>query len=257
MHPVTSRQQRGFSLVELMVGLAAGLIVTGAVVSFTVTTLRSNTANMQSSRLTQDLRTSMSLVTREVRRSGYDSGSVANLGLGTPLSAFTALQAPPFGPAGCITYQYNRTDGDQYRAIRLSGGSLEMATSAAAMADCNAGTWSAISDPDVVTITGFAPSETREAFASIVRTRVVAGDTEALAGCGVVRNISIDITGSLVADAGISRTIHEEIRVRADPLTFVSQTYPGNGLGIPSAAEECALMNLCLAPYGQTAPDCP
>lgn len=249
-------RQRGFSLVELMVGLVAGMIVVGAVSSFTVATLRASSQNIQSSRLTQDLRTTMALVTRELRRSGYDGNAVQNLGSGSSLSNFTALEAPPFGPAGCISYQYTRDVGAApFRAIRMNGGALEMGTSNATISNCNAGNWSVISDPDVVTITGFAPAETREAFASIVQSRVVGTDTEVMAGCGVVRNVSIDITGTLVADASVSRTVREEVRVRADPLRFVTQTI--SGVAGPTGTDECTVMNACLATYGQTAPGCP
>lgn len=248
--------QRGFSLIELMIGLVLGLIVVGAVSSFAVATLRASSQNERSSRLTQDLRTAMNLVIRELRRSGYDGAAVARLGTGASLSNFTTMQAPPFGPAGCLSYQYDRS-GNQFRAIRASNGALEMATATAALTDCGGGNWSVVSDPDVVTVTGFAPAETREAFASIVESRIVGTDTEVVAGCGVVRNVSIDITGSLVSDASISRTIHEEVRVRADPVQFIKQTFAGNGAGIPSASDKCDLKNLCLKPFGASAPDCP
>lgn len=253
---LSARSQQGFSLVELMVGLVAGMIVVGAVSSFTVATLRASNQNIQSSRLTQDLRTTMGLVTRELRRSGYDGDAISRLGTGVSLSSFTALEAPPFGVAGCVSYQYTRDGGAApFRAIRLNNGALEMGTSNTTIVNCNAGNWSAISDSDVVTITSFAPVETREPFASIVQSRVVGTDTEVMAGCGVVRNVAIDITGSLVADASVSRTVREEVRVRADPLRFTTQTFPG--LAGPTPADECTVMNACLAAYGQTAPGCP
>lgn len=245
MH-LNARLQRGVTLIELMIGLVVGLIVIGAVSSFTVATLRAGNENVQSSRLTQDLRTAMTLVSREIRRSGYDSAAVERMGTGTAPSNYTALTVSN----GCLAYQYNRA-GNQFRAIRISDGALEMATATAAITDCNGGgNWTVITDPDVVAITGFAPTETREVFSTIVGMNVVGADTEVLAGCGQVRNISIDITGSLVADASISRKIHEEIRVRADPLRFLKRTY--NGIStpastVPTAAEEAQLLADCQA----------
>jgi prepilin-type N-terminal cleavage/methylation domain-containing protein len=66
------RRSAGFSLVELMVAMVAGLIVTGAVVAFTMSTMKGNTEYVRSARLTQELRNSLDQVTRELRRAGYD-----------------------------------------------------------------------------------------------------------------------------------------------------------------------------------------
>ncbi|HJW46231.1 MAG TPA: hypothetical protein VJ484_07045, partial [Lysobacter sp.] len=198
------------------------------------------------------------LITRELRRAGYDAEAVTRLGLGAELSNFTTLEAPPSGPAGCVSYQYNRAY-DKFRAVRLNKGALEMATANAVITGCTAGSWNVVSDPDVVTITSFTPNETRESFSDIIQSRVESGNTVVTAGCGVVRNISVDITGSLVGDASISRSIHDEVRVRADPLQFVSKTYAGFGPAVPTVDEECALRDLCLSAYGKTEdndPDC-
>lgn len=237
MH-LSPRRQQGFSLIELMIGLVAGLIVIGAVSSFTVATLRASNENVQSSRLTQDLRTAMTLVTRELRRAGYDGAAVARLGTGTSLSGYTTLSVAN----GCLTYQYNRISGDQFRAIRLNANALEMATAAAAIAGCASGTWNQVTDTDVVNITGFLLGETKEKFSAVVSSRVVGTNTEVTVGCGVVRNVAIDITGSLVADASISRTIREEVRVRADPVQFMKETFAGTG---DHSAEEDELRVKC------------
>lgn len=245
--------QRGFSLIELLVGLVVGLIVVGAVTSFTVTMLRSNTQNIQSSRLTQDLRTAMSLVSREVRRAGYDAAAVSRLGVpsraGLPsaLSDYVTLQASN----GCITYQYNRSAGNQFRAIRLRNGTLEMATSASAINGCNSGTWAPVSDPDVVNIQAMDVAETRQPFSAILQRQLVSGVTTVLAGCGVVRTLSLDIQGALARDNTISRTLHEDIKVRADPLKMITQDYTSD----PTAAQLCDLRNSCLAAYGASVVD--
>lgn len=235
---VRSNRQKGFSLIEMMVGLVAGLIVVGAVSSFTVTTLRTTNQNTQSSRLTQDLRTAMTLVTRELRRAGYDGAAVTKLGGGGALSSYTALSVAN----GCLIYQYNRTSGNQYRAIRLNSNALEMATAATAMANCGTGTWNQVTDLDVVNITAFNLNETKEKFSAVISSRVVGTDTEITAGCGVVRHIGIDIRGSLAADSSISRNVHEDVRVRADPVKFMKQTYPGTG---NHSADEVTLRTNC------------
>ena len=66
----------GFSLVEMMVALAAGLIVSGAVIAFLLSSMKSNGEYVQSTRLTQELRNTLDLVTRDLSRAGYNDNAL-------------------------------------------------------------------------------------------------------------------------------------------------------------------------------------
>ena len=55
---------RGFSLIELMIAVALGLIVSIAIVAFMMSSFRSNGQFVQATRLTQELRNTMDLMTR-------------------------------------------------------------------------------------------------------------------------------------------------------------------------------------------------
>ena len=59
---------RGFTLVELLVALALGLLVIAAALGFFLQLLRAGTETVLATRLQQELRTTMSLVVAEVRR---------------------------------------------------------------------------------------------------------------------------------------------------------------------------------------------
>ena len=48
------RAQRGFSLIELMVALVVGLIVSGALLAFTISSVRANAEYVSAARLTQE-----------------------------------------------------------------------------------------------------------------------------------------------------------------------------------------------------------
>ena len=88
--PSARRRHAGFSLIELMIALTAGIIIIGAVSMFTVATMRSYSENILSTLLTQELRTSMNLVVRELRRAGHDSTSV----MPVDLASFSATSVP-------------------------------------------------------------------------------------------------------------------------------------------------------------------
>ena len=67
-----SRSQQGVTLVELMIGLTLGLIVTGAAISLVASISQSNSETIRATRLTQELRSLSDIVTLEARRAHGD-----------------------------------------------------------------------------------------------------------------------------------------------------------------------------------------
>lgn len=131
MSPATGRKRRrfftqpstGFSLIELMIALAAGLIVSGAVIAFLLSSMKSNGEYVQSTRLTQELRNTLDLVTRDLSRAGYNDNSLLFVSLPN-VSEFAPMlikDNPPYVTAGtaatydnadargCVIYAYDRT----------------------------------------------------------------------------------------------------------------------------------------------------
>lgn len=71
----------GFSLVELMVAMVAGLILVAAVTMLFVTTLRANSTAMKVSRLNQELQGVTDMIARDIQRAGYDASAATSLRL--------------------------------------------------------------------------------------------------------------------------------------------------------------------------------
>src|SRR5678815_4740270 len=67
----------GFGLVEMMIALAAGLLLSTAVIAFLLSSMRSNGEYVQSARLSQELRNTLDLVTRDLSRAGYNDSALA------------------------------------------------------------------------------------------------------------------------------------------------------------------------------------
>ena len=116
------RRQQGFNMVELMIALVLGLIVSLAVIGFIAALLRSNSETILATRLTQELRSLNEVMAREVRRARYVEDPISAL-------ANPALNDPFFevdiGTDGCITFGYQAIPGgagvsavNEYRAIR-------------------------------------------------------------------------------------------------------------------------------------------
>ena len=226
------RPAAGFSLVELMIALVVGLIVLGAVLTFTVTMLRSYSENIRSTRLTQELRTSMNVISREVRRAGFDAMSVTRVLTASNPSTFNAMTLT----ANCVSYQYDRGVGGDWggvpaatevRGMRLNAttGTVQMNASSATI-DCSGGNgWVDVTDPSVVQITAFAPRLIDTPFCSELgsKTETVGGvpvTTYQLAQ-GTVRHLTLCLKGRLVADNTIARQVTNATRVRAENVSFV------------------------------------
>ena len=99
---------RGFSLVELMVGMVAGLIVSYAVIAFVMSSIKTNGEYVQSTKLTQSLRASLDLVVRDLRRAGYDDLAISRTNGGAisaavGLSPFAKICRTTGGSNTCIT----------------------------------------------------------------------------------------------------------------------------------------------------------
>lgn len=82
------RRQSGFGLVELMVGLAVGMIVVVAALSLLTTTMASSNDSIKMTRLDQELRQVMSMLSRDLRRAtSWDPAvDVVRVSLADPLT---------------------------------------------------------------------------------------------------------------------------------------------------------------------------
>lgn len=228
-HAHSLKPQAGFSLVEMMVAIVAGLIVLGAVTAFAVSTVRSYSENIQSSRLTQELRTSMNLVVREIRRAGYDASAVTRVLTSSTPSQYDTLSTPT---DECVVYEYDRQANGgapvatEVRGIRrrAATGVLQLNASSGVI-DCNglAG-WQDITDRNTVQITKFTPVLHETPFCRVLAERDTDGDNVAdqfdLAR-GSTRVLSLCLQGRLPSGDTV-RQVSDAVRLRTEALTFLN-----------------------------------
>jgi prepilin-type N-terminal cleavage/methylation domain-containing protein len=118
------RKQSGFTLTEMMIALAAGLVVSTAAVAFVLSSMKSNGEYVVSTRLTQELRNTLDLISRDLRRAGYDEFSMSAMSSGrvSPFSRVrlcnasnsckTTVAGTPTPPITCVVYAYDRNGGN-------------------------------------------------------------------------------------------------------------------------------------------------
>lgn len=164
INPTTN--QKGMTLIELMISMVVALIVIGGATAIFISTLRSTNDNIRSLQLNEELRAATEVMVAEIRRAGYlyNSSLYAAAAASRDPSLSVSLPSLEVSADGtCITYAYDRNlDGNfngEHHGFRLGGnGEIEYWTPGAdAMPACDDGeNWTAITNPDVADITTFA-----------------------------------------------------------------------------------------------------
>jgi Tfp pilus assembly protein PilW len=132
-------RQSGVSLIELMIALVAGLLVSGAAVALIVSVMKSNAETMKATRLTQELRTTTEIIAREMRRARSVDDPIANLGMPaaskvTDCNFITPKSTDTPPSASCTTFAYDcekdasGTVTGTFKAIGVAGGKVRLAT---------------------------------------------------------------------------------------------------------------------------------
>jgi hypothetical protein len=230
------RRQTGATLMEIMIGLGLSVIVTTSMVALMGNSLRTTTRIVEMSQLTDELRNTMSMLTRDVRRANYNPYNIycyanADCGVGadTSVTATPDLDVVQFGGNDCLRYFLERAEptgtpgaasGGGFRHVVAGGvGRIEMWTgNGAPGTDCSGNDWVAVTDPGFVNITAF---DVDDDTGSVVGTLEAEGATLTQR----TRQVIIQIEGELIRTQNetqpITRRIEDTIKVRND---FISTT---------------------------------
>jgi prepilin peptidase dependent protein B len=216
-------RQRGFTLVQLMVAMVISLVVATAMVRLMANTLGTATRTIGMTRLTQELRTALQLMSRDVRRTGFSSEAIqcyANYDCAVDGSVALPGDISYNADKDCFVFLHDRNhDGDgtndgagAFRLATSDGvGVLEMWTGIGS-ANCESGDadWVGITDPAVVDVFLFQADDS-PSYTEVID--LDAGGGEILQK---VRKVNMRVGGRLIADPQIMRIIEDSIRVRND-----------------------------------------
>ncbi|MGE6147612.1 PilW family protein [Aeromonas media] len=106
---------KGFSLVELMVAMVAGLLLVAAVTTLFATILRANSTAMKVSRLNQEVQAITDMIARDIERAGYDASAAT----ATRMTS-GAAPSPFYFDASTDLLDETATGSKLYRCIRIS-----------------------------------------------------------------------------------------------------------------------------------------
>lgn len=156
----------GFSLIEVLLALALGLLLVGSVVSGVIAHIGEQRRLLAQARLSQDLRAVMDLASRDLRRAGHwglaERGAPAEPGRLPEPNPYTGLHPAAGATAAAVGHAYSRdaeengvVDANERFGLRLNGntGALEWRVSGAALAPGSGDQWQAVTDPALLRVT--------------------------------------------------------------------------------------------------------
>ena len=222
------RGQRGLGLVEMMVGLTIGLIVTAGAIMLTTNQLADHRRLVLETQVQQDLRAAADLMLRELRRTGFwvlPQNGVWASGQSLERSAYGTVALTEKGDG--LTYDYSVADDRKTSSpkdpednlvndtkerfgVRLQDGTLQFRTG---------GKWQPLTDPATLQVTSFDVSiRTQSVPLEEFCPKPCPAGTTCAPFVQELRSVNIQLSGRAVHDAAVVRTVRLTTRIRNDVI---------------------------------------
>lgn len=209
-------RQGGFTLIELMVSMLIGLIILAAVITMFVTMIKSDSDNLKTIRLNQELRAAMGLMIRDIRRSGANRNAAVNSATMPPTNPFSTISIPINTTATSISFSYDAVadaSTELYGYRRNSTAGTERVETCRGTVAAGCGAWQPVTDESLVNITNLSFTDVTVCFPAPVP------PATCVTNPGInIREITVTLSGQLRRDAAVARTLTETIKVRNDEI---------------------------------------
>ena len=237
------------TLIEAMVGVVVGLIVSGAMLAMMGNTLGTSTRTIEMARLSQELRSVLQLVTRDVRRSSYNAEAIrcfSNIDCGSDGTFANGLPGDITinETNDCLMFEMDRNhDGDPtndppggFRLASIDGiGRVQMWTGTGETT-CNSthSSWVNVTNPDLIDVqqfeaclkidssdtkcNGLLPDGTGDPSVpdELSFSDVVEDDGLGKLTLQRTRKLYLRVGAQIINDEAITKTLVDVIRVRND-----------------------------------------
>ena len=214
------RGQRGLSIMELLVGITVGLIVTGGAVMLLAKNMAGSRLLLAESRLNEDLRNAADLLARDLRRAGYWGNAmkgVTAIGLtsATVTNPYVAVAAVPadnkieYGFSRDSATENDTLDNNEQFGFRLSNDAIQMQ-------DGNG--WTDVTDKTLVKITKFDIAKSEKPVPLGDACPTVCGAGTPNCPVATVRSYTVTLQGQSTRDDTVKRSLRTTVRVRNDQV---------------------------------------
>lgn len=218
---------RGMSIVELLIGIAIGLFILAAATMLVSNQLGDNRRLMLETQIQQDLRATMDMVVRDVRRSGhwYHASTTAwpsSAGAVAPNPYAVLNNHAESDTRSELLYAYTSAfsadveddavdSSEQFGfALNSTAGTIEMKVGGSG--------WQTLTDPNVMVVTEFTHTINTQQVAVPCAKACPVGSTTC-PPMVQVSDVAVQITGQATHDPSVRHTVSSNVRVRNDALT--------------------------------------
>ena len=209
----------GFTFTELLVALTLNALLFAALLSVFVANLGHNRKVVNTNRLNQQLQTALDVMTNDIRRAGYWANAHTDVGTGSNNNPFMAAGTDISVNLAnnCILLAYDRnSDGalpaisaaadDERYGYRLINSTLQGRPPGATFS-CTAAAnqWENLTDPNFVQVSALTFTITPSTITTGPGSKGI-----------LFRDVTISLTGNLVNDNTVTRTLTQFVRIRND-----------------------------------------
>jgi type II secretory pathway component PulJ len=215
------RRSAGFTLTELTIALVINALVFTSLLAIFIANINHYTQTINTNRLNQQLEATVELMATDIRRAGYWANANTNIGTDTNTNPFmstsngTDVSIGPGNTCILLTYDHNNTgvlpaisaasDDDRY-GYRLNGNTIQSRPWGAPFScTASATSWENVTDSTIVNITALT-------FTLNSQTVTTGPGSAGL----LMRSVDISITGQLVSNPAITKTVTQHVRIRND-----------------------------------------
>ena len=226
VHLKQRRLARGMSIIELLIGVAIGLFILAGASAMFVSNVTNSRQLLLESRFNQEMRSTMDLISRDLRRSAYWANSLKGT---TAVGSSSLTQRNEYASvtltdSNQIGYAYSRdaTENDALDGATEQFG-IKLDTGTQAIQFFIGDTWRTVTDTNILRIpnTGLVITPTVTAIDIRAACSKPCTDSSSAPTCPkiLVRSYNIVLTGNSAANAAVSRTLRTQVRVRNDAVT--------------------------------------
>lgn len=223
---------RGFTLIELMIGAVVSLVVMTGVANVFVGTVKSSSETLKASKLNQDMQAIMNIVVDDIRRAGYWNSLASGA---APTNPFTGTDNLYINDTNdCILYAYDRDangaiplqpqNSNERLGFKLDEGDIKIRLTGHYMTDCEDGYWNKLNDEKTEEITELTFTPGFKCINKDDHTSVTTACSSPPAGTTSgetlveVRHIRISMTGTLTGDNTVTKKLESSVRIRNDRI---------------------------------------
>jgi type IV pilus assembly protein PilW len=224
------REQRGMSLVEMMVGVAIGLFIVAAAATLVSGQLADNRSLLVETQVQQDLRATMDTITRQLRRAGAVGNSATNgMAPRDGTQAGGSRLTICAGNADCtLMSTATPSEVDFYFVLgefeqgpfgyQLDHGVIKT--------NSGRGGWQEMTDANSIFVDSLQITNAIHDSTTLPCPKSCTSGTIDCWPKLQVRTIKFTITAHSIADAAVSRTISGDVRLRNDRVVFTDTANP-------------------------------